>query len=59
MYIIVTLISICVFAAIANGIRLSLFPEPEQKIEELSSEECLKRIYRNSYFSYFSLKDEV
>ncbi len=59
MYFIVILISICVFAAIANGIRLSLFPEPEQKIEELSSEECLKRIYRNSYFSYFSLKDEV
>ena len=59
MYIIVTLIAICVFAAIVNGIRLSLFPEPGHKIEELSSEERLKRIYRNAYFSYLSLKEEV
>ena len=59
MYIIVTLIAICVFAAIVNGILLSLFPEPEHKIEELSSEERLKRIYRNAYFSYLALKDEV
>ncbi len=59
MYIIVTLIAICVFAAIVNGIRLSLFPEPEHKIEELSSEERLKRIYRNAYFSYLSLNEEV
>ena len=59
MYIIVTLIAICVFAAIVNGIRLSLLPEPELKIEELSSEERLKRIYRNAYFSHLSLKEEV
>ena len=59
MYIIVTLIAICVFAAIVNGIRLSLLPEPELKIEELSSKERLKRIYRNAYFSYLSLKEEV
>ena len=59
MYIIVTLIAICVFTAIVNGIRLSLFSEPEQKIEELNSEERLKRIYRNAYFSYLSLNEEV
>ena len=59
MYIIVTLIAICVFAAVVNGIRLSLIPEPENKIEELSSEERLKRIYRNAYFSDLSLKEEV
>ena len=59
MYIIVTLIAICVFAAIVNGIRLSVLPEPEHKIEELSSEERLKRIYSSAYFSYLSLKDEV
>ena len=59
MYIIVTLIAICVFAAIVNGICLSLFPETQHKIEELSSEERLKRIYRNAYFSYLSLKEEV
>ena len=59
MYTIVTLITICVFAAIVNGIWLSLFPEPEHKIEELSSEERLKRIYRNAYFSHLSLKEEV
>ena len=59
MYIIVTLIAICVFAAIVNGILFSLFPEPEHKIEELSSEERLKRIYRNAYCSYLSLKEEV
>ena len=58
MYIIVTLIAICVFAAIVNGIRLSLFPEPEQKTQELSDEERLKRIYRNAYYSWVSLKDE-
>ena len=59
MYIIVTLVAICVFAAITNGIRLSLFAEPEHKIVELSSEERLKRIYRNAFFSYLSLEDEV
>ena len=59
MYIIVTLIAICVFAAIINGLRLSLTPEPEQKIEKLNSEERLKQIYRNAYFSYLALKDEV
>ena len=58
MYIIVTLISICVFAAIANGIRLSLSPEPEQKIREMTDEERLRRIYRNAYYSWVSLKDE-
>tara|TARA_B100000927_G_scaffold247046_1_gene210166 strand:- start:16 stop:195 length:180 start_codon:yes stop_codon:yes gene_type:complete len=58
MYIIVTLISICVFAAIANGIRLSLSPEPEQKIVEMTNEERLRRIYRNAYYSWVSLKDE-
>ena len=59
MNIIVTLIAICVFAAIINGLRLSLTPEPEQKIEKLNSEERLKQIYRNAYFSYLALKDEV
>ena len=58
MYIIVTLISICVFAAIVNGIRLSLIPEPDQKPQELRDEERLKRIYRNAYYSWVSLKDE-
>ena len=58
MYIIVTLIAISVFAAIINGIRLSLFPEPDQKTQELSDEERLKRIYRNAYYSWVSLKDE-
>jgi len=58
MYIIVTLIAVCVFTAIANGIRLSLIPEPEQKTQELSDEERLKRIYRNAYYAWVSLKDE-
>ena len=58
MYIIVTLIAICVFAAIINGVRLSLFPEPEQKMEEITDEERLRRIYRNAYYSWVSLKDE-
>ena len=58
MYIIVTLISICVFAAILNGIRLSLSPEPEQKIVEMTNEERLRRIYRNAYYSWLSLKNE-
>ena len=58
MYIIVTLISNCVFAAIVNGIRLSLSPEPEQKIVEMTDEERLRRIYRNAYYSWLSLKDE-
>jgi len=58
MYIIVTLISTCVFAAIVNGIRLSLSPEPEQKIVEMTDEERLRRIYRNAYYSWLSLKDE-
>ena len=59
MYIIVTLISVCVFAAIINGIRLSLSAEPEPEIKELSKEELLRQIYRNAYFSYLSLKEEV
>ena len=59
MYIIVILISICVIAAILNGVRLSLFSEPEQKPQELSDEERLKRIYRNAYYSWVSLKDET
>ena len=59
MYIIVTLISICVFAAIANGIRLSLSTEPEQKIVEMTDEERLRRIYRNAYYSWLSLRDEI
>jgi len=58
MYIIVTLISTCVSAAIVNGIRLSLSPEPEQKIVEMTDEERLRRIYRNAYYSWLSLKDE-
>ena len=59
MYIIVTLIATCVFAAIVNGIRLSLYKEQEKKTKELSGEERLRQIYRNAYFSYLSLKDEV
>ena len=59
MYIIVTLIAICVFAAIINGIRLSLVPEPEHKIKELSSEERQRQIYRNAYYAYVSFTDEV
>ncbi len=59
MYIIVTLIAICVFAAIINGIRLSLVPEPDTKIAEITNEERLRRIYRNAYYSWVSLKDEI
>ena len=59
MYIIVTLIATCVFAAIVNGIRLSLSFEQETKTKKLSGEERLRQIYRNAYFSYLSLKDEV
>ena len=59
MYIIVTLIATCVFAAIVNGIRLSCGLEPEENIKELSNEERLRQIYRNAYFSHLSLKDEV
>ena len=59
MYIIVTLIAICVFAAIVNGIRLSISTEPVKKIKEISKEERLRQIYRNAYFSYLALKDEV
>ena len=59
MYIIVTLIAISVFAAIINGIRLSLVPEPEHKMEEITDEERLRRIYRNAYNSWVSLKDET
>jgi len=58
MYIIVTLISICVFAAIVNGVRLSFSIEPDQQIEQPSDEERLRRIYRNAYYSWLSLKDE-
>ena len=59
MHIIVTLIAICVFAAIINGIRLSLSPEPDTKIAEMTNEERLRRIYRNAYYSWVSLKDEI
>ena len=59
MYIIVTSIAVCVFATIINGIRLSLSKEQEKKTKELSGEERLRQIYRNAYFSYLSLKDEV
>ena len=59
MYIIVTLIAICVFAAIINGVRLSIFAKPEPKIEKLSKEERLRQIYRNAYFSYMSLNAEA
>ena len=59
MYIIVTSIAICIFAAIVNGIRLSISTEPVKKIKELSKEERLRKIYRDLYFSYVSLKDEV
>ena len=58
MNIIVTLVAVCVFAAIINGVRLSLIPEPDQKPQELSDEERLKRIYRNAYYSWVSLKGE-
>ena len=59
MYIIVTLISICVFAAIINGILLSISAVPEPKIKELSKEERLRQIYRNAYFSYMALNAET
>ena len=59
MYIIVTLIAICVFAVIVNGLRLSINLEPEQKVKKVSDEERLRQIYRSAYFSYLSLKDEV
>ena len=59
MYIIVTSISICVFAAIINGIRLSISAVPEPKIKELSKEERLRQIYRNAYFSYMALNAEA
>ena len=59
MYIFVTLLSICIFGVIANGIRLSILSEPKQKVEKLSEEERLRQLYRNLYYSYLSLKDEV
>ena len=59
MYIIVTLIAICVFAAIINGVRLSIYVEPEPKIKKLSKEERLRQIYRNAYFSYMALNAEA
>ena len=59
MYIIVTLISICVFAAIVNGIRLSLSTEREQQVKHLSNEERQRQMYRNVYYAYVSLTDEV
>ena len=43
MYIIVTLIAICVFEDRKRNSFISV-PEPEHKIEELRSEERLKRI---------------
>jgi len=54
MYIIVTLISTCVFAAIVNGIRLSLSPEPEQKIVEMTDEERLGNIPKCLLFMAFA-----
>ena len=59
MNIIVTLIAICVFAAIINGLRLSLAHEPEKQIKNLSREERLRQIYRNAYYAYVSFTDEV
>ena len=59
MYIIVTLVSICVFAAIVNGIRLSLSSEPEQQLKHLSNEERQRQMYRNAYYAYVSFTDEV
>ena len=59
MYIIVTSIAACVFAAIINGIRLSLFPEPDTKIAEMTNEDRLRRIYRSAYYTWVSLKDEI
>ena len=59
MYIIVTLICVFICAALLNGIRLSISSEPEQKIKELSKEERQRQIYRNAYFSWLALKDEV
>ena len=59
MYIIVTSIAVCVFAAIINGIRFSLFPEPDTKIAEMTNEDRLRRIYRNAYYTWVSIKDEI
>ena len=59
MYVIVNLVAVCVFAAIINGIRLSLSAVPEPKIKELSKEERLRQIYRNAYFSYMALNAEA
>ena len=59
MYFIVTLVAVCVFAAIINGIRLSFSAVPEPKIKELSKEERLRQIYRNAYFSYMALNAET
>ena len=59
MYIIVTSIAVCVFAAIINGVRLSVYQEPEKQIKHLSGEERLRRTYRNAYYSYVSLRNEV
>jgi hypothetical protein len=59
MYIIVTLICVCICAAFLNGNRLSISSDPKQKIKELSNEERQRQIYRNAYFSWLSLKDEV
>lgn len=59
MYCIVSLIAVCVFAAIINGVRLSISAEPESKIQELSKEERLRQIYRNAYFSYVALNAEA
>ena len=59
MYFIVSLVAVCVFAAIINGIRLSLSAVPEPKIKELSKEERLRQIYRNAYFSYMALNAET
>ena len=59
MYIIVTLICVCICAALLNGIRLSISSEPKQELKELSKEERQRQIYRNAYFSWLALKDEV
>ena len=44
------------FCSDRNGISLSVLPEPEHKIEELSSEERLKRFTEAHIFHIFPLK---
>ena len=59
MYIIVTSLPVCAFPALLNPIRLSLFPEPDTKIAEMTNEDRLRRIYRNAYYTWVSIKDEI